>query len=244
MKYGFSILVPHPDDEFIGCYQFIQRYKTCINNIIFVTNGERSVTNFPDMVEYLKIRRMESQSWISETIPNCEIHYLNVPDDTTTENINNSWTSKLFYNINGQSPLFFLLEKTRKIVGSNIVLLCNLEKHPSHELTFTLGSLLSNKKVYYQIHPIMINNIEHEAGTLYNKINVNKEQYFNYYYVFNDQEIIEKRKLFQLYYYSQYTDFLKTGVSIGNWETYLSEVPLLLSSEDKTYPLTQQIRFI
>jgi len=68
MKYNFSILVPHSDDEFIGCRKLIQSYGSHIDNIIYITNGEYPVCELPDMISYITVRRQESESWVKNIL--------------------------------------------------------------------------------------------------------------------------------------------------------------------------------
>ena len=105
MKYRFSIIAPHPDDEFIGCRKFIQQYSTNIDNIIFVTNGEKCLTDIPDLIEYAIQRRKESIFWIKSVTTNCDIHFLNIQDGINILAENSSSDEEIFYLANKKTIL-------------------------------------------------------------------------------------------------------------------------------------------
>jgi len=234
MKYNFSILSPHPDDEFIGCRKFIEIYGNYINNIIFLTNGEVSVGEFNDMEMYIKVRREESRLWISEHTK-AEIHYLNVPDNLDIEELNNNKFGKIFKELHNVRPSVYLRNKIEKIIGDDILLVPSAENHPSHLMAFNIAEILRNMKIYYVVHKILTIKMSENYGCYFKKNENFGLTKINYVYVYSDNELLEKRKEFQLYYNSQYNNFLKTGLNIYNWENYLSPIILKLTNEDNMF---------
>lgn len=238
MKYSFSILAPHPDDEFLGCRKFIEVYGKYINNIIFLTNGEISVGEFNDMVMYINIRREESKLWLKEHT-NAEIHYLNVPDNIEISELDNNKFGRIFKEINNISPSVYIKRKIEKIAGNDIVLVPLAEKHPSHILAFSIGEILTNQKIYYIVHKILEIKMREHHGCYFKNNKIFGLHNTNYVYIYNDQELLQKRKEFQLYYNSQYESFLKTGLNIYNWENYISPIILKLINEDNMFKVKE-----
>lgn len=244
MKYKFSILAPHPDDEFIGCYRFFKTHGNAIDNVIFVTNGERSVTSIPDMLERIKTRRFESLRWIQDNTNNAQVHFLNLPDGIDFKEFSRLYGGEIFEELHGQKMYEYTLHKINTIIGDNILLVCNMEKHPSHMLTGTFGELIPQKCIYYSIHQQLLNKIEEEGGLYYKRVNLMDTKLFSYWYIHSDPEVRQKRAEFQQYFPSQYEDFARTGLTIKNWESYLSPIPLKLDSEDNTHLIRKKMRFI
>ena len=242
MKYKFSVIAPHQDDEYLGCRKFFEVYGNYIDNVVFVTNGEKSVSGLPYMLSYIYIRRKESENWIKSVCSNCDIHYLNLQDGLSLDNIMKGYGNEIFQSVNKATIFEFAQEKLYHIVGNNILLVPNSESHPTHKLTHALCETLPNLKIYYVVHAIFHNTLKSKPGVYYKKLIINQTKYFNYNYIYSDEELIQKRKDFQIYYNSQYEDFLKTGLNIRNWENYISEIPLKLISEDKTYKLGRKIK--
>jgi len=148
-KYKFSIIAPHQDDEFIGCKTFFEYYKNNIDNVVFVTNGERSIFDFPDTFHYIKTRREESESWIHDQNPRIQIHYLNIPDGMSLKDFRKLYGKEMFQILNNMSQEEYIKNKIKKIVANNILLIVDNEKHPSHCLTHYLCTDLTNKKITY-----------------------------------------------------------------------------------------------
>ena len=234
MKYKFSIFAPHQDDEFLGCRQLIKNYANCIDNVIFFTNGERSVTSFPDTLETIKIRRLESESWICENIPNADIHYLNIPDGIPIEEVNLLYGANIFEKIHKQTILEHTIEKVRKFIANNVIVCPTKEDHPSHSLTTTIAEHFINKKIYYDVHRVMAKRISSKPGLYFKVVETAKGKYYDYFYVLRDREIITKRKEFRKYYNSQYESFLLSNMKLQNLERYLSPLVLKLTDEDRT----------
>ena len=237
MKYRFSIIAPHPDDEFIGLRQFLITYGSNIDSVIFTTNGEHPITNFHDMIDIIQTRRKESETYLKKVAPQAQIIYLNVPDGLNMMNPEHNYGSDIFELVNGQSQFDYLVNRIRYLVGNNTILVPNLEAHPSHTFAYTLCQMLDNKKIYYSIHALMNKNAVKQPGVHVSRIRGLGEQYFNYYYILTDSELLRKKKEFQTYYNSQYLGFMETGLDIKNWESYLSEIPIKLADDDRTYRL-------
>ena len=206
-----------------------------MNTVIFVTNGEHNIVQLTDPLDYIAIRRAESQAWLSKVAPNAEIHYLHLRDGLGIEDISKSYGHSIFESLNGKTILQAAHEKIVKIVGSNTVLFPNSEPHPSHNLTHFLCEQLSNKRIYYSVHSLFKYNEKRKPGVHYSHIKLHAYKYHSYLYVYSSSDFEEKKKEFQIYYNSQSDVFEKTGLKLTNWETYLSEVPLKLDSEDRTY---------
>lgn len=226
MKYKFSILAPHPDDEFLGCYQLIKNYHQHIDNIIFTTNGERGITELPDMIAYIMTRRLESSVWLETILSNCDLHFLNVPDAVGVQDLYSMYGYDIFTEVNSQTVFDYCSEKLRNIVGDNIVVLPNQERHPSHKLTNYLGETLSNKKVYYSINDDRAIKLTDSPGLYLYKNIIKEQQLYGYYYVYGKEELSQKVIEFKHYYFSQFEDFKKTKMRYRNWENYISEIPL------------------
>jgi len=235
LKYRFSIIAPHPDDEMIGCREFFRNYRNNINNVIFVTNGERSVVDVPDLVQYADMRRSESEAWIKNISPYCQIHYLNLPDGMDIIDYAASYPFQIFSLIKDSDPITYVTKKLQKIVGDDIVLVPQAEGHPSHKFAFNLAEMTENKKIYYLVHSLLKKRLKEKAGVYYFKNSLVGKQYFNYFPILSDSELIEKRKEFEVYFPSQIEGFNLSKTAIQNWEGYCSEVPLKLAHEDLTY---------
>lgn len=232
MKYRFSVLAPHPDDEFIGARSLIKRYKNYIDVVVFITNGERSLISFPDMESYIKTRRGESILWLKENAPKADIHWINIPDQLDINSSNTMYESSIFEEVNNSPILTFLYNKINNIVGDNIIVMPTNEKHPSHSTTFTIGELLKNKKIYYSVHKIMKKTVNLEAGVYYHKVNTLGKTFYSYHVIYSKKELDKKEKEFEKFYHSQYINFKKTGLKFRNYEHYVSETPLSLCGEN------------
>jgi hypothetical protein len=242
MKYSFSIFVPHQGDELIGCRKFIEKYGQHINTVVFLTNGELNPIKFNDMPSYIIRRRSESNEWLKNKIPNVQIHYLNIPDGFGLENINNSHFGNAFEQINGKSIITHIVTKLSDIVGSDIILSPSCEKHPSHELAFSMAELLLNQKIYYSVHAILEYNLGNKGGTYINKVKLLGQKLYNYVYVMDKVEYTNKQNEFKDFYSSQNDNFITARMSIKNWENYISPIVLMFSPEDKMYPQENEIR--
>lgn len=226
MKYRFSIIAPHPDDEFIGCYSFIKKYANYIDTVVFVTNGERSAMGFPDALGYIATRRTESTEWLHSLDKNIQIHYLNYPDGIKP---NDDYLQPYFQKINNTTSLKFLVDKTSKIVGNTVVLCPALENHPSHVLAYSIAEILSNKRIFYNVHSILNSDTDKKPG-VYSEIKETMGfKFFTYTTVF--EEKYEKIEEFRHFYKSQYELMEKCDIEIGNWELYVSDIPLSLEQQ-------------
>lgn len=185
------------------------------------------------MLQYIETRREETKQWLQYVSCQTEIHYLNVPDQVNLTDENNAYLSKIFEKINFRTPFEYICEKVSKIVANNIIVVNNYENHPSHKLAYSISQSLLNKKIFYSVHDVLNKTSIKNEGVYYNKIDILEDKYFNYYYVYSEEETLIKQKEFKTFYYSQYKDFLKTKLTIRNWEHYVSEVPLRLTHEDK-----------
>jgi LmbE family N-acetylglucosaminyl deacetylase len=236
VKYKFSIIASHPYDEFIGCNKLIKTYPNNIDNIIFLTNGERDVICLQDTLRHIKRRRTESYRWINTVCNNCDIHYLNFPDtiDIMKDHI---YGDKIFEQMNGQTIFSYLREKIWKIAGDNIIVCPSPDSHPSRHTAFVLCEMLSNKRIYYSVWDLITKTSDKAPGIHYTKTKMFNEKYFSYIVVLSEKEDQKKRKDFELFYSSQNEFFNKVDIKIRNWEQYISEVPLMLGKEDETYKM-------
>lgn len=194
------------------------------------------------MLTYIQIRRQESANWIKSVCSNCDIHYLNIQDGIGVRDINTLYGAEIFESVNKGSYFEIAQDKLYNIVGEDIILVPNSENHPSHQLSQILCESLPNSKIYYVVHPIFSNKIIAQPGVHYKEIKLSGQKFHNYNYIYSEEELIQKRKEFQIYYTSQYEDFLKTGLNIKNWENYISSVPLKLTDEDKVFKLKDKIK--
>lgn len=186
------------------------------------------------MLHLIITRRKESYNWI-KCKTNAEIHYLNVPDALDITDEEKNYGKKIFESINNNTQFNYLSNKIKKIIGQNILLTPNYDRHPSHILAFSLAQSLNNKKIYYSVQGVLQKDRLEIPGLYFNRIDILGIKYITYCYILNKAEFNAKKKDFQIYYNSQYMNFAETNLNLKNWEYYISEVPLCLAREDRTY---------
>jgi len=237
MKYKFSLLAPHPDDEFIGCKKLIQKYGHNFNCIVFLTNGERNPNEFSDPIQYAKQRRKESTLWLKKNLPHTYIHYVNIPDGFAFSKDKDF--IEIFNQTNDKDIVSFLVDKIKNIVNDDILILPNIDNHSSHILTHQLGMMLDNKKIFYHIHDILSLYVNKPEG-IYTKIfKIMKNTFYGYIYVYSDEGWEKRNKEFATHYPSQYASFVKSGMILGNVEYYISAIPLKLYDKNRLYSIDE-----
>jgi LmbE family N-acetylglucosaminyl deacetylase len=216
MKY--SIIASHPDDEFIGCHQFIKHNADKISNVIFFSNGEKSVNSFVGP-EYAHRRRIEAASWWYKINPKTRVHFLNVPDGINDMEFVSGFGADVFKDNNGITRTTYILNQIKNIVLDDIVLTCEFEDHPTHALCYGIVENLKNPKVYYNVWSLWLYPLQGDLS-FHPMMIVDLEGNRSIYYQFTKEEYIAKEAEFKKYYTSQHKDLLKSNLRVPNYELY------------------------
>ena len=224
----YTIVATHPDDEFIGCRQFILANKDNISNVIFMTNGEFSVYGYKEP-SFAYQRRKESEGWLKHVLPRVNIYYMNMPDAVPLEHLDDYYGKDLFYQEHGLTRTAFLQKAILSIAKDTIVVFNGFDNHPSHTATWYIcykaHEGTSKPIIQYYVHKAFTKT-EQEPGVAETK--QPKSIQILYDYIYTEEEYAKKLKEFELYYVSQYEDFKKSNWMFGAGEYYLSETPINL----------------
>lgn len=217
-----TILCPHPDDEFLGCRKFIQSYFSQIESIIFFTNGEFQLKGFADPF-YPLLRRAESESWLDYVGYKNDIHYLNYPDNVSPLELFSKYGNELFEKYNGKNRLLYILDEIRDIMGNNIMVIPNREKHPTH---LTLNELVGeepNHMIMYMVHTLW-GQKRPQYGLYKEHSKIEDIDFKVLTYSYSDKEHEQKVKEFKEFYPTQEHDFSVQGMSVPYIEQYVGEL--------------------
>lgn len=138
----YVIVAPHPDDEFIGCFNLFRKNK--VKKVIIVTDGgiQTIKKTLPDK-KYIKKRKKESTIFVAKYgLNKKQIYFLNLPDGK----LKNIKINLIF------KSLSEYIEKDDIICGPSI-----LEEHLDHKKVAGVINKLPNKKIYYSVIADILN---------------------------------------------------------------------------------------
>lgn len=223
----YSIIAPHPDDEFIGCRTFIQTNLEDINNIIFLTNGEICPNEFVEP-DYPLIRREESEHWLCNiaNLDLAQVTYLNIPDAWDTVQIATGFGADIYLKTNANTRTNYIYEKIKEIVKDDTILWPAPENHPTHMFGAMFSTFFKNPCVLYYSHKILQEDCNTtEPGVYKEELNAKLNTYT---YVYKKEDFEVKLAEWEKYYPSQKADLEKSKMFLRPYESYISEVELKL----------------
>ena len=227
MDRKYVIISVHYDDEFVGCHQFIQKYRKDIIKVIYFTDSSLQA-NYIDTstIKYIQKRKMESTIYLRQITKEWELftpmEFLDLPDGLSRE----EYDKKCF-------PTFcidkWITEQLAKyITDETIVYPCFDSDHPSHIWCNAVSVNLINRKRLPSISYATHSSFDKDR-TIYNDNDhqFRKHGETNPVYLYKHPNGL-KHKLFMGYFPSQAKRMLSSGLKLNDYERYYTNLKLKL----------------